>query len=64
MTFKIELQTVNGEPAGAFATNLSVGSRRGVPRKENELMRIVAMNDEGGVWRLELVESRPVPISD
>ena len=45
VSFKIELQTVDGETAGRFATNLSdwvVGMEfRG---GENELMRIVGMN--------------------
>ena len=62
MSFKIELQTVDGEPAGTFATNLSdwvtgMEFRGG----ENELMRIVAINDEGDVWRVEPVEERQVP---
>ena len=65
MSIKIELQAVDGEPAGTFATNLSdwvtgMEFRAG----ENELMRIVAINDEGDVWRVEPVESRRVPMSD
>ena len=48
MSFKIELQTVDGESAGTFATNLSdwftgMEFREG----ENQLMRIVAISDEG-----------------
>ena len=46
VSIKIELRTVDGEPAGTFATNLSdwvVGMEfRG---GENELMRIVAIDE-------------------
>ena len=57
MTFKIELQTVNGEPAGDFATNLSDWWAGMEFRAEgNRLMRIVAINDKGDVWRVEPVE--------
>ena len=65
MPFNIELQRVDGESAGTFATNLSdwvVGMEfRG---GENELMRIVAINDEGDVWRVEPIEERHVRMSD
>ena len=65
MTFKIELQKVDGESAGTFATNLSdwvVGMEfRG---GENELMRIVSICEAGDVWRVEPVEEGHVPMSD
>ena len=65
MTFKIELQTVDGQSAGTFATNLS-DWRTGMEFRggESELMRIVAINDEGDVWRVEPVEEGQARKSD
>ncbi len=65
MTFKIELQKVDGESAGTFATNLS-DWRTGMEFRggENELMRIVAIDDEGDVWCVEPVEEGQVRMSD
>ena len=65
MTFKIELQTVKRESAGTFATNLSDWFTGMEFRGDgNQLMRIVAINDDGDVWRVEPVESRLVRMSD